>query len=109
MVDKNDNTPEEVTLKDLWRLVSGLKGEIQGVETRLTDKIDDAKAELKGETQAIREVVDTLASQEDFAGLDRKVSAVSADTQATRQATHEVKAEVSRLRADVKTAGIPVR
>lgn len=123
---KQDDTPKEVTMQDLWRHISGLKGEIQGVETRLDAKIEASKeelqaeigaskeelkgdiAELKGETHAIREVVDTLASQEDFAEVDRKLSAVSADTQATRQAVQQVKSDVSRLRSDVKKAGIPV-
>lgn len=118
--DTADKTPDEVTMKDLWRHISGMEARIderiQGVETRLTSKIDASRDELradvgdlKGETQVIREVVDTLASQEDFAALDRKISSVSADTQATRQATHDVKAEVSRLRSDVKAAGLPVR
>ena len=40
------------------------------------------------------------AHQEGFASLDRKISSVSADTRATRQATQDVKAEVSRFRSD---------
>jgi len=64
--------------------------------------------ELKGETQAIREVVDTLASQEDFAELDRKIALVANDTKATRTDVRNLKAELSRLKAAVKTAGIPV-
>lgn len=35
------------------------------------------------ERQSMREVIDSLASQEDFDALDRKISSVSADTQAT--------------------------
>ena len=94
------------------RVVAALSPRFDAVDAKLDAVRDELKADisdLKGETQAIREVVDTLASQEDFADLDRKISSVSADTQATRQATQEVKAEVSRLRSDVKTAGIPVR
>lgn len=116
MTDDND----QQTLQDLFRVINDMRGEMCGEIGELrsemnarfdaTDaKIDMVRDELKGETQAIREVVDTLASQEDFAGLDRKISAVSADTQATRQVTQDVKAEVSRLRANVKAAGIPVR
>ncbi len=121
-------------MKDLWRLMTGFKGELRETKAELKADIADTKAELKGdiadvkaelkgdiadvrgdiadlkgETQAIREVVDTLASQEDFDSLDRKISAVSADTQATRQAVHDVKADLSRLRGDVKKAGIAVR
>lgn len=116
--EKNDTdgTPEEVTMKDLWRVMSGVNSKLTALDTKIDSVKDELKAdieatrhELKGETQGIREVVDTLASQEDFAQLDRKISAVSADTQATRQATQDVKAEVSRLRADVKSAGIAVR
>lgn len=118
-------------MKDLWRHISGmetrlkdeiqgvreeLKDEIQGAHTELKDEIQKVRSEMKdgfadlnGQTQGIREVVDTLASQDDFDSLDRKISAVSADTQATRQAVHDVKADVSRLRQDVKKAGILVR
>jgi len=103
---------EQKTLQDLFRVINDMRGD-------MNTRFDEAAAErqemrvsieeVKGETQAIREVVDTLASQEDFADLDRKISSVSADTQAARQSTRETKAEVSRLRADVKAAGIPVR
>jgi len=116
MAEKDDRE----TLKDLFRVINDmrtetkagfeeLRGEMNTRFDAVDDKIDGVRAELKAESQATREVVDTLASQDDFANLDRKISAVSADTQATRQSTQEVKAEVSRLRADVKAAGIPVR
>ena len=103
---------EQTTLQDLFRVMNDMRGEMNArfeqVDARF-DKVDLRLDEAAAERQAIRDVVDTLASQEDFADLDRKISSVSADTQATRQATHEVKSEVSRLRSDVKTAGIPVR
>jgi len=41
--------------------------------------------------------------------LDRKVAVVANDTKATRTDVRNAKAEISRLRADVKAAGIPVR
>ena len=104
------------TLQAIFRVVNDMRGEIGDLRGEMNARFDaqDAKidagfADLNAQTQAIREVVDTLASQEDFADLDRKISSVSADTQAARQATRETKAEVSRLRADVKAAGIPVR
>lgn len=116
----DDQDPKVETLQDLWRHISGmegrLRGEIQGVETRLTTKMDAGFAEvkgdiqeLKGETQAIRETLDTLPSEGDFQELDRKVAVVANDTKATRADARNLKAEVSRLRADVKSAGIPVR
>ncbi|MGI9502119.1 MAG: hypothetical protein ACR2RE_03565 [Geminicoccaceae bacterium] len=110
-------------MRDLWRLVSGLKGDVgglksdvsglkgdvSGVEARLSAKIDAVGDELKGEAQAIRNVVDELPSENDFQELDRKVAVVANDTKATRIDVRNLKAEVSRLRADVKAAGIPVR
>ncbi len=79
---------EQKTLQDLFRVINDMRAEMNtrfdaaGVERQEMRKSID---EVKGETQAIREVVDTLASQEDFADLDRKISSVSADTQAARQ------------------------
>ncbi|MGH1482035.1 MAG: hypothetical protein ACRBM6_25455 [Geminicoccales bacterium] len=75
-------------------------------ETKVAfERVDARFDEAAAERRAIRQVIDTLASQEDFASLDRKISSVSADTQATQ----DVKAEVSRLRSDVKAAGLSVR
>jgi|GEM_PF-4902764 len=116
-------------MKDLWRLISGFRSDVEqrfsAVDERFSDMDDRFSAmddrfsamddkfttlfdELKGETQAIREVVDTLASQEDFAELDRKIALVANDTKATRTDVRNLKAELSRLKAAVKTAGIPV-
>ena len=53
------------------------------VASKLAPQLDDLLGlvrELKGETEVLREVVDTLASQDDFASLDRKITSVSADT-----------------------------
>jgi len=107
--DTQDQTPEEVTMVALWRHISGMEARLSKRFDASDAKIDAVRDELKEESQALRQVVDTLSSQEDFASLDRKISSVSADTQATRQATQDVKAEVSRLRSDVKAAGITVR
>ena len=50
-----------------------------------------------------------LPSDDDFQELDRKLAVVANDAKATRTDVRNLKAEVSRLRADVKAAGIPVR
>ena len=105
MADEN----EQNTLQDLFRVINDMRGEVRSEIGDLRSEMNARFDEAAAERQAIREVVDTLASQEDFADLDRKISSVSADTQAARQATRETKAEVSRLRSDVKAAGIPVR
>lgn len=117
MVDKNDDTengtPEEVTIKDLWRHISGMEARLNArMDAGFHDvhaKMDAGFSDLNGQAQAIREVVDTLASQEDFAELDRKVATVAVDTKATRTDVNNLKAEVSRLKTAVKGAGIPVR
>jgi len=100
---------EQKTLQDLFRVINDMRGEVRSEIGDLRSEMNTRFDEAAAERQAMREVIDTLASQEDFADLDRKISSVSADTQATRQATQDVKAEVSRLRADVKAAGVPVR
>lgn len=114
---------DQKTLQDLFRIINDMRGEMNTRFERVDARFDDIRGEMNArfkqvdarfgeaavERQAMRTVIDSLASQEDFAALDRKISAVSADTQATRQATQDVKAEVSRLRGDVKAAGIPVR
>ncbi len=109
MAEDNQNAPEEVTMRDLWRHISGMESRMNARFDGLRDELKGDIAEVKGETQAIRQVVDTLASQEDFGDLDRKIASVSADTQATRQAVQHVKSDVSRLREDVKRARIAVR
>lgn len=96
---------EQKTLQDLFRVMNDMRGEMNARFEQVDKRFDEAGAER----QAMRGVIDSLASQDDFDALDRKISSVSADTQATRQGMHDVKAEVSRLRSDVKAAGIPVR
>lgn len=133
MADEND----QQTLRDLFRVINDMRGEMNArfehvdarfehvdarfdavdarfdaVDARfdaVETKIDTVKDELKGETQAIREVIDTLPSEGDFQELDRKVAVVANDTKATRTDVRNLKAEVSRLRSDVKSAGISVR
>lgn len=116
MSNGEEQTPEAVTMKDLWRLMVGCKGElssvrldIQAVEDRLSTKMDAGFQKLTEEADIIRSGMLELASHDDFDALDRKLSSVSADTQATRQMTQQVKADVSRLNKDVKKAGISVR
>ncbi|MGI9488230.1 MAG: hypothetical protein ACR2RF_20600 [Geminicoccaceae bacterium] len=100
---------EQKTLQDLFRVMNDMRGEMNARFDSVEGKVDVGFADLNGQTQAIREVVDTLASQEDFAELDRKIASVAVDTKATRTDVNNLKAEVSRLKSAVKNAGIPVR
>lgn len=108
-----DQPPEEVTIKDLWRHISGmegrLRGEIHGVESRLEAKMDAGFEKLTEEADVIRKGMLELASHEDFRELKAEIAEVRNDGRLTRQEVRDTKAEVSRLRADVKSAGIPVR
>ena len=58
------------------------------------------------EWQAMGDVIDTSALQDEPDALDREMSA---DTKATRRAMHVVKSEVSYLRSDVKVASLQDR
>ncbi len=42
-------------MKDLWRHISGLKGEIQGVEDRLNEKIQGVESRLNGRIDGAEE------------------------------------------------------
>jgi len=83
------------------RVVAALAPRFEAIDARF----DEAAAER----QAIRDVLDSQPSEGDFQELDRKVAVVANDAKATRTDVRNLKAEVSRLRADVKGAGIPVR
>lgn len=121
--DQQQDTPEELTMKDLWRALNGwrteLKEVILGVEARINKKFevvdtrfDEAQAEralLREESDVIRKELLELASHKDFRELKGEIAEVRNDGRLTRQEVREVKSEVSRLRADVKKAGIPVR
>ena len=72
-----DDTPEKVTMLDLWRHISGLKGEMRGVETRLTAEVTAVRDDLKGDIEAavakltdeaniIRNDLSHLAAHEDI-------------------------------------------
>ena len=96
---------EQTTLQDLFRVMNDMRGDIGDLRGEMNARFDEAAAER----QAIRDVVDTLASQEDFEELDRKIAVVATDTKATRTDVRNLKSEVSRLKTAVKDAGIPVR
>ena len=100
---------EQTAMQDLFRVINEMRSETNAGLAGLRSEMNTRFNEAAAERQAKREEIDQLASQDDFDSLDRKISAVSADTQATRHAMNNIKAEVSRLRADVKTAGIPGR
>jgi len=104
MADENDPT-----LKDLFRVINDMRNETNArfddLRSHMNARFDDAAAER----QAMREVIDTLPSEEDFRELDRNIAVVANDAKATRTDARNLKAEVSRLRADVKAAGLPVR
>jgi len=108
-----DQPPEEVTMKDLWRHISGmegrLRGEMQGVEARLEAKMNAGFEKLTEEADVIRKGMLELASHEDFRELRTEIAEVRNDGRLTRQEVRDVKADVSRLRADVKAADISVR
>lgn len=108
MADESTNPPKKMADEVADRVIAALMPQFEAIDRRF-EAVDKRFDEAAAERQAMREVIDSLASQEDFDALDRKISSVSADTQATRQGMHDVKADVSRLRADVKAAGIPVR
>ncbi len=72
---------------DLWRHISGLKGEIQGVESRLNDRIDGVEERLgahldnqDGQLEAIRKSVDNdMARHPDLVRVENKVGDVAVD------------------------------
>jgi len=103
---------EQSTLQDLFRVIKDMRAEQKDMRGEMNARFEQVDArfdEASAERQAIRDVVDALPSEEDFQELDRKVAVVANDTKATRTDSRNLKAEVSRLRSDVKAAGIPVR
>ena len=107
--DTNEQTPEEVTMKDLWRHISGMEGRLNARMDGLEMKVEAGFEKLTEEADVIRKGMLELASHEDFRELKAEIAEVRNDGRLTRQEVREVKAEVSRLRQDVKKAGIPVR
>ena len=111
---------EQKTLQDLFRVINdrfgelrteigGLRSEMHSEISSLRDEMNARFDEASAEREAMRSVIDTLPSEDDFQDLDRKIAVIANDTKATRTDVRNLKAETSRLRADVKAAGIPVR
>ena len=112
-------------MQDLFRVMNDMRGDIgdlrgemnarfEQVDARF-DKVDlcldEAQAErakLQAEASIIRTEKLELASHKDFVELDDKIAVIANDSKATRQDVRSIKSELSRLRADVKKAGIPV-
>ena len=113
---------EQTTLQDLFRVMNDMRGEMNArfeqVDARFDDlrsemnhRFDEAQAErakLQDEASIIRTDMLELASHKDFVGLDDKIAIIANDSKATRQDVRNIKSELSRLKADVKKAGIPV-
>ena len=114
------------TLQDIFRVVNDMRADQNDFRKDVTTRFADVTMRLdrlesgqevlskkadahSRELQVVREVIDTLPSEDDFQELDRKIAVVANDAKATRTDVRNLKADVSRLRADVKTAGVPVR
>ncbi|MGI9507666.1 MAG: hypothetical protein ACR2RE_31890 [Geminicoccaceae bacterium] len=123
MADEN----EQKTLQDLFRVVNDMRGDmtarfdaqdakIDSVDAKIDSVKDELKADIEASTTKLTEEADVirkelleLASHQDFRELKGEIAEVRNDGRLTRQEVRDAKAEVSRLRADVKAAGIPVR
>jgi len=114
-------TPAEVTLQDLWRHISGmesrLRGEIQGVRTEMNERFDGQDKELAavttkldihtGELEAIRSVVDDLASHKDVVNAERRIGTLAGEVNGMSTEIKKLDGNVRKLISRVDRAGIP--
>ena len=98
------------------RVVAALASRFDAIDAKIDSVRDELKADIGASTTKLTEEADVirkelleLASHQDFRELKGEIAEVRNDGRLTRQEVRDTKSEVSRLRTDVKAAGIPVR
>ncbi len=113
--DTTEGTPEEVTMRDLWRHISGmesrLKGEIQEVRSEMNTRFESVDARFDDQDkqlEAIRQVVDTdMARHPDLVRVENKVGDVAVDVRELKGRVNEIKGQVSKVQSRLDRGGIP--
>lgn len=116
MADESTNPPVKMADEVADRVVAALAPRFDAIDAKIDSVRDELKADIEASTTKLTEEADVirkelleLASHQDFRELKGEIAEVRNDGRLTRQEVRDTKSEVSRLRADVKAAGIPVR
>ena len=106
--DTTQETPEEVTMKDLWQHISGMESRLRDEMSTRFDAVDARFNDQDQQLEAIRQVVDgDLARHPDLVRLENKVSDIAIDVRETKGRVSEIKGQVAKLQSRLDRAGIP--
>ena len=108
LADKNDDTedqtPEEVTMRDLWRHISGMESRINKRFDAVDARFDDQDKQL----EAIRKSVDNdMARHPDLVRVENKVSDVATDVREIKGRVNEVKGQMGKVQSRLDRGGVP--